>query len=207
MAELTVKLWNFFCDHASIWKDITEITGYRTVILAILFGLAALLGFWAFRVYFSLSLFLTFVAVSVALSGSGADWQHTVAFFSVVGVILAYLSFRWPYFASYFMSSAIGAMVGYLISGELIGAILFGTLFLGLSVLFPLHTVCAAMSLFGALGLASLFEIHILWSIPIFLAGFGLQLFIARKQTLFGKIMPDAVRYRLEKRKSNAAGV
>lgn len=207
MADLTVKLWEFFCDHASVWKDITQITGYRTVILAVLFGLAVLLGFWSFRVYFSLALFLTFVAVSVALLGNSSDWQHVAAFFSVVGVILAYLSFRWPYFASYFVSGAIGAMIGYLISGVLIGAILFGSLFLAMSVLFPLHTVCASMALLGALGLVSLYGIHVLWSILIFAAGFGLQLLFTRKQTLFNKIMPDAVKYRLEKRKSDAAGV
>ena len=207
MADLFENVWNFFREYTDLFEDFSSLSAHRDIIFGVIFGLAVLLGFFFFRVYFAAVFFLIFVAASVALLSPIASWQNTVAFFSVNGVIFAYLSFKWVHLAAFADCTAIGALIGGLITGSYIGAIIFGLLFMILCILFPLHSVCIAMPLFGTLGIVSLFELPIWLGIIMMVIGTGLQFSFAVNQKIFPKTMPDSLRYRLEKRKSHAAGV
>lgn len=208
MYTLLQKLMQALLELGQIGERFAFLGDHRTLIYTVIFGLAFLLGFYIYKLYFSVTFFYLFVTATILLLSPRTSWQNTVATLSVVGVIFSFLSFRWNHVAAIIFCAVIGGMLGFLIYPLLILVILFALAGGALAVIFPVHSLCVFLPLFGALGLYEIYRLPVWALFLIILAGIGLQLLIARKQTMFSKPYPQKLAYWLEKRKAkHAAGV
>ena len=194
-------LWNMFTTYTNIWDSFSFLTAYSIQIYTVIFLLSIIMGVYIYKLFFTLMFFFSYVTFSVYLLSPKTSWQNTVAFFSVTGVVFSFLAYQWSKLAACVISIIIGGLTGYFLFGTLPAAVAGIFLFFFLCYLFPLHTLCIEMPLFGALGIYDLYRLPLYVILAIFIAGVLFNMLISRKQTMFTKIYPDRVRYMLEKRK------
>lgn len=180
-------------------------------------------GFYCYRAVVS---GVTFLAVALL----GAVWvrPHTwelaaVTFSAVIGVVMAFLAFRFYRPGAMALCAAIAASFvlpliwqgGALSLGTVIILILLCLAVAVLTAMFPLWSVCAFTSSWGAVSFVA-YSAE-LWpnafnglgaamlGIVLGVGGCALQLVLFRKQKLFARIMPQRVEYALERRKIERA--
>ena len=167
------------------------------------FLLALLFGFYLYRLYFSAVFFYLFVTLSVFVLAPRTSWQNTVAFFSVVGVMLSFLSYKMTKSGGVILCSVVGGMLGYMIVPSVVSAIIGAVIAGALTIIFPVISICVFMSLFGGMGIGEIADLPVFVTILIVIAGAALQLFLSRNTALFDRKYPDKLRYYLEQRKKN----
>ncbi len=205
MAFVFTGLWTFFSRHTNIWDRFSVLDEHLVfVILYIVFALALFIGFYIYRLYFSVTFFYLYVTACVFVMPRFLSWVNVVAFFSVTGVMFAFLIYKWHRLGSLVLCGAIGGMLGYMILPENFFVVIAAFVAMAITFFFPVHGICIFMALFGGLGLSSVFVI------PDLIGIFGgivcglFQIWLTRKQTLFDKKYPSKIQYMLDKRKAAA---
>ena len=204
MATVFRKIWQYLAGITNIWERFEFLSQYKFGIFMCVFLLALLLGFYLYRLFFSVVFFYLFVTLSVFVLAPRTSWQNTVAFFSVVGVMLSFLSYKMTKSGGVILCSVVGGMLGYMIVPSVI-AVIVGVVIAGaLTIIFPVISICVFMALFGGMGIGEIANLPVFVTILIVIAGAALQLFLSRNTALFDRKCPDKLRYYLEQRKKNA---
>ncbi len=169
MATVFDRVWSFLSLKTDIWDRFLFLTNYRVWIFGTVFALALAAGCFVYRMYFSITFFYLFVTISTVLLKPHMAWNYVVAFFSVVGVIFTFLSYRWSRAGGIILSAALGAMTAWMavlfFAGEGLGIgsiafILICAIASAVCAFFFLKpTVCVLTAVFGGFGLAELFGV------------------------------------------------
>ncbi len=201
MTDVFLKCWSFFSQLTSIWDRYAYVADYKIAIFSVVFGLALLVGFYIFRLYFSMTFFYLYVTLCVLLLPRFLNWYDVVAFFSVSGVIFSFLMYKCNRFGSLLLCGIIAGMIGYMILPQSFFVAIFALLGLLISFFFPVHAICIFMALFGGLGLSSLYGYPDIAGAAVGAVFAVVQILLTRKQTLFENRYPAKIQYMIDSRK------
>ncbi len=212
MFTVLQNIIHFFFEYTSILDKFAYLENYSGVILTVIFASAIVLGFFVYRLYFSVIIFYVLTTVFIWLLSPVTSWQNTAACIAVVAVIISLLSFRWTHFAAILTCLVMGGLFGWLVYPAVVAAVVGGLVCGALSVFFPLYSICVFLPIFGALGIYEIYSLPIWAVILVILAGIAIQLLVSRKQALFARNYPAKIDYwldqiKLKRKNKHAAGV
>lgn len=177
------------------------------VILVLLAICLTAAGIKVYRLVTSVLLFGATAIVLCTCMAGNADWRATVTAFTIIGCLLAFLSYSWKLLDAVVFSALAAAAVLWHFCPVWWAACIAGILAGGLTGLFPLAGITFFTAAAGGCLLMELFP----GSFPVILAaasacaGTGVQLLLfGRKQKLFTRTMPGKVRLWLSRRKTSA---
>lgn len=196
------------------------------VFLALLSFAACFVGFKLYRPMASAVMMLLVIFFGFHWLCPAWGMLKGITFCAVIGCSAAVVTFLAFHFSALVFSAGVTAGFLLLLLGHFdlpVWAVILlaGIPALGAAVLthfFPFWSITGFTALWGStafafdgaaqlmpqIGAVSL-TISIMLSVVLFVAGFAFQLFIFRKQTLFKKIMPDKLLYKLEQKKGGSA--
>ena len=201
MKDVFLSCLRLFFEKTGISDRFNGFEQYELIILAVVFTIALVVGFYFFRFYHSVLFFGAYIYICVLLLSRIMNWQNTVAIFSVSGVFLAFLFYKSIHFGSLFLCGFLGGLMGYMIFPNIFFVAFFVVLAMVVTFYFPVHGICAYMAFFGALGLSSLFNLPVYVGIIAGALFSVFQIFITRKQSVFDKRYADKIQYMLDKKK------
>ncbi|MBE5823257.1 MAG: hypothetical protein E7308_04230 [Butyrivibrio sp.] len=204
MKEVFISCWSFFSKITNIWDRFIFLKDYEDEILMVLFGLAIIFGFFIYRLCFSITFFYLYITACVLILPRIMSMQNTVAFFSVSGVIFSFLLFKCNRIGAFVMCGVIAGMIGYMILPKEFAVAVAVLLSLIMVMFFPFHSVCIFMGLFGGLGFSSMMGLPVWLGIVWAAAGAIAQMYLFRKQDLFGQVLPPKLQYYLDSKKKES---
>lgn len=202
MREFLQQGFAFFAQESGIigWIRQYEEVGFWC--LAAVMIVSCLAGFWCYRLFFSMVVFMGIVTLWSAVFTRFIDWRTAAATFSVVGVAAALLAYRWHRLGAVIICGLIAAGLAWKVHLS-VGLIVLSSVSAGIiSLGFPVAALCVMTAWGGSVLGAELFP-HILsgvWQAVFFAAGLAVQGLTARKQTFFMKTCPGWFHNWLEQR-------
>ncbi|SCK02515.1 Uncharacterised protein [uncultured Eubacterium sp.] len=168
--------------------------------LSIIALAACFFGIKIYRIIFSGLLFIGTCVLCCLLWKDRYPWLYVAATFSIVGVTLAFIGFRWKKLGAVLVCALEGCLLAYLVGNPLVVIILFGMLD-GLFVFwFPVIGLIVFQSVCGSFLFVTLQE-NILWfpnfQVPFLIVmGMLLQWFISQRIEIFDEPYPKWMRRR-----------
>ena len=168
--------------------------------LSIIALAACFFGIKIYRIIFSGLLFIGTCVLCCLLWKDRYPWLYVAAIFSVVGVTLAFIGFRWKKLGAVLVCALEGCLLAYLVGNPLVVIILFGMID-GLFVFwFPVIGLIVFQSVCGSFLFVTLQE-NILWfpnfQVPFLIVmGMLLQWFISQRIEIFDEPYPKWMRRR-----------
>lgn len=186
------------------------LNGQTAAAILVLLGICLVLaGIKVYRLLTSVLLFgATAIALCTCMAGH-ADWRATVTAFTIIGCLLAFLSYSWKLLDAVIFSALAAAAVLWHFCPLWWAACIAGILAGGLTCLFPLAGITFFTAAAGSCLLMELFpgNFPVIAAAASVCAGTGVQLLLfGRKQKLFISTMPGKVRLWLSRRKASAKG-
>lgn len=186
------------------------LNGQTAAAILVLLGICLMLaGIKVYRLLTSVLLFgATAIALCTCMAGH-ADWGATVTAFTIIGCLLAFLSYSWKLLDAVIFSALAAAAVLWHFCPLWWAACIAGILAGGLTCLFPLAGITFFTAAAGSCLLMELFpgNFPVIAAAASVCAGTGVQLLLfGRKQKLFITTMPGKVRLWLSRRKASAKG-
>ena len=186
------------------------LNGQTAAAILVLLGICLMLaGIKVYRLLTSVLLFgATAIALCTCMAGH-ADWRATVTAFTIIGCLLAFLSYSWKLLDAVIFSALAAAAVLWHFCPLWWAACIAGILAGGLTCLFPLAGITFFTAAAGSCLLMELFpgNFPVIAAAASVCAGTGAQLLLfGRKQKLFLRTMPGKVRLWLSRRKASAKG-
>ena len=186
------------------------LNGQTAAAILVLLGICLMLaGIKVYRLLTSVLLFgATAIALCTCMAGH-ADWRATVTAFTIIGCLLAFLSYSWKLLDAVIFSALAAAAVLWHFCPLWWAACIAGILAGGLTCLFPLAGITLFTAAAGSCLLMELFpgNFPVIAAAASVCAGTGAQLLLfGRKQKLFLRTMPGKVRLWLSRRKASAKG-
>lgn len=186
------------------------LNGQTAAAILVLLGICLMLaGIKVYRLLTSVLLFgATAIALCTCMAGH-ADWGATVTAFTIIGCLLAFLSYSWKLLDAVIFSALAAAAVLWHFCPLWWAACIAGILAGGLTCLFPLAGITFFTAAAGSCLLMELFpgNFPVIAAAASVCAGTGVQLLLfGRKQKLFLSTMPGKVRLWLSRRKASAKG-
>lgn len=203
MKELLKLFFELFIKCAKLTEEMAPYVEWGNIGVIVIGVLACLFGFWVYRAYFSVFVFMG-ISIILCSTLSELPWGRVAAWCAVSGVVIAFLAYHWNHFGGFCISVIVGSCIGWFIYPSYFLAGGMGILFGVVELLFPVIAIIGSTALWGAWILVEGFQLQpMLRIISIVLAtivGFTMQMVTSRKQKLFSKTMPQKLRYWLEKR-------
>ena len=186
------------------------LNGQTAAAILVLLGICLMrAGIKVYRLLTSVLLFgATAIALCTCMAGH-ADWRATVTAFTIIGCLLAFLSYSWKLLDAVIFSALAAAAVLWHFCPLWWAACIAGILAGGLTCLFPLAGITFFTAAAGSCLLMELFpgNFPVIAAAASVCAGTGAQLLLfGRKQKLFLRTMPGKVRLWLSRRKASAKG-
>ena len=186
------------------------LNGQTAAAILVLLGICLMLaGIKVYRLLTSVLLFgATAIALCTCMAGH-ADWGATVTAFTIIGCLLAFLSYSWKLLDAVIFSALAAAAVLWHFCPLWWAACIAGILAGGLTCLFPLAGITFFTAAAGSCLFMELFpgNFPVIAAAASVCAGTGVQLLLfGRKQKLFLSTMPGKVRLWLSRRKASAKG-
>lgn len=163
--------------------------------LSIIALAACFFGIKIYHIIFSGLLFISTCVLCCLLWKDRYPWLYVAATFSIVGVTLAFIGFRWKKLGAVLVCALEGCLLAYLVGNPLVVIILFGMLD-GLFVFwFPVIGLIVFQSVCGSFLFVTLQE-NILWfpnfQVPFLIVmGMLLQWFISQRIEIFDEPYPQ----------------
>lgn len=163
--------------------------------LSIIALAACFFGIKIYRIIFSGLLFIGTCVLCCLLWKDKHPWLYVAATFSIVGVTLAFIGFRWKKLGAVLVCALEGCLLAYLVGNPLVVIILFGMID-GLFVFwFPVIGLIVFQSVCGSFLFVTLQE-NILWfpnfQIPFFIVtGMLLQWLLSQRREIFDEPYPQ----------------
>ena len=162
--------------------------------LSIIALASCFLGIKTYRVKFSGLLFLGACILFCLIWKDSQPWRYVAAAFSIVGVTLAFIGFRWKKLGAVAVCAMEGCLLAYLVGSPLGVILLFGLLDGLFAYWFPIVGLIVFQSVCGSLLFVTLQE-DILWfpdfQVPLLIAaGVLLQWLISQKVEILDEPYP-----------------
>lgn len=201
MESLFIEFLRLFSNYTRITDIVLE---YKQIIIYGMLSCAfvnCFLGFKLFRLFFSVLMFLLTVVSIYFLFGDSEDWGAVVTAFSIIGLLMAFVSYSWKKLGAFVICSCL--ICGFVFShGIEIGLCLIIGLAYGIiSLRMPVEAIIASTSIWGSRILAfygiSYFKIDMITIVPVtmvllilsvvvqFLTNRNQELFIDQKWEMF----------------------
>lgn len=178
--------------------------------LLVLAVLGCLFGFRTYRGFFSVLLFMGIAICCCFFLEGKMSWGSVVTSFTVAGVVLGFLGYRWQRLGGFVICGLIGYMFGWLLLPNVLTGLLGAALCGAALLYFPVISLSVLSSLWGAWLLKDCLEIKGvsggLLVVGVTVVCSAWQLFFNRKQKLFTKPCPQGVKLWLEKRREKNGG-
>lgn len=204
MSKLIAALFQLFAYVTGIAGEIWKYQQFGWYVLLAIGILACFLGFYVYRFYVSGMLFGAVTILICTLMNPSSNWGAVVTCFSVVGVILAFLSYRWAHLDAYIFSCVATGLMGWVLFGNAVGACCMAAAAFVIIRTFPVIGICMISSIAGAWILAEMMGSNLASGIGIAVAGIFLQMIMSRKQKLFSSPVPEKVSLWMAERKGGA---
>lgn len=172
--------------------------------LSIIALVACFFGIKIYRVIFSTLLFIGTCILCCLLWKDKYPWLYVAATFSIIGVTLAFIGFRWKKLGAVVVCAVEAFLLAYLVGSPLVVALVFGAIDGVFVFWFPVMGLIVFQTVCGSVLFVTLQE-NMLWfpnfQIPFFIVtGMLLQWLISRRVEIFDEPYPEWMQSKREGR-------
>lgn len=207
MLGLINNIFLKFAWETGILGSIREFQNNWVFVLILIGILACFFGYKTYRTFFSLLVFMGIATACSLLMREYTDWGSIVTTFSVIGITLALLAYRWVYLGALVINILITIGLVANVSNSLILGITLSIIVGFITIYFPVISVCALTSIFGGIVITELFNLTNIGMFLLIIGGVIIQNMTNKNQVAFEKPYPDSVMKFYENRKVEGQNV